>query len=666
MKEFKKLAIIGIMFSILLVLIIGFSSKVQAVENMGEFYQKDGNYITGILPYTTVEDLRNNLEMDGNPNFVVKDKNGNIIDDKRYVGSGMKLELDGESYTLVVTMDYSQGDGMVDISDAQKIRTLITGITNPTEKYERNVTAATWLDVKFVIVDVKDIIAPKSFTPKIVQKANNSITISGETTDNSKGTIEYYFKIDDGEWVSNTDKTKNSYTFQGVDLEVEHTFRMKVSDASGNQKKTGKIDTNQIFAKLYIKNANDTTGTLVFTSTDRVIPEYGTVEKDYGDISNLEFKYNKEPWYYSGRKANVTEVTIADKIKPTDTSYWFQECSSLERINNIENLDTSRVTKMHKMFKNCKNLKILDVGKFDTSDVTDMGSMFSGCESLTELDVSKFDTSNTKYFNSMFNTCKSLTELDVSNFNTSNATDMNDMFSGCESLTELDVSKFDTSNVTNISGMFSLCKSLTELDLSNFNTSNVTSMIGTFHLCKNLTRLNISKFDTSNVTNMVYMFSGCEKLTELDLSNFVTSNVETMEHMFLECKNLTRLNISSFDTSNVTNMYQMFEYCEKLTKLDVSSFNTRKVTNMSRMFGRCGSLTDLDLRNFDTNNVTDMSNMFLSCTNLGKILVSYNKWKEPAKNDMFFLCKVNQVTYESLQSNMFNSMKEYFNLEQAA
>ncbi len=78
----KKL-IISAIFAVLLILVMGFLNKIQATEKYGELYQKDGNYITGVLPYTTVEDLKNNLEMDDNSNFTVKDGKGNIVNEKK-------------------------------------------------------------------------------------------------------------------------------------------------------------------------------------------------------------------------------------------------------------------------------------------------------------------------------------------------------------------------------------------------------------------------------------------------------------------------------------------------------------------------------------------------------------------------------------------------------
>ncbi len=148
----------------------------------------------------------------------------------------MKLEVAGESYTLVVTGDFS-GNGKVDISDLQKVKMILASIIKPAEKYEKDVTISNLVDMKFMAVELKDVIAPRSFTPQVINKTNNSITIKGDTIDDGGEVVEYYFKINNGEWVSNTDKTKSTYTFENLENE-SYIVRMKVKDDAGNEKIT--------------------------------------------------------------------------------------------------------------------------------------------------------------------------------------------------------------------------------------------------------------------------------------------------------------------------------------------------------------------------------------------------------------------------------------------
>ena len=261
----------------------------------------------------------------------------------------------------------------------------------------------------------------------------------------------------------------------------------KYIDESVNGNSEDEDTGDMVYAKLY----DD--GTLIFSSTDYTASDKNLAE-DYGDISKNKFWLNEEKgiiegdyWGWIDTKTfenKATSVIIYDKIRPINTSCWFEGYTgdSLD----LMNLDTSNVTDMFSMFRMCNNLTKLNVSDFDTSKVTDMSGMFIECRDLAELDVSKF--------------------------NTSKVTNMADMFSGCNKLTELDVRNFNTSNVRNMSFMFTQCNTLTELDVSNFNTSKVTDMSGMFIGCRDLAELEVSNFDTSNVTDMNAMFFGCDNL----------------------------------------------------------------------------------------------------------------------------------------------------------
>ena len=334
-------------------------------------------------------------------------------------------------------------------------------------------------------------------------------------------------------------------------------------------------------------------------------------------------------WKISAVYSTLTTVVFDESFKnvhPKSTRSWFDNCSSLEKINGIEYLNTSETTSMAYMFSYCPKLTSLDVSNFDTRNVTDMQLMFGRCRGLTSLDVSHFNTQNVKNMDGMFYGCSGITSLDLSNFDTRNVTNMTHMFYDCSSLTSLDLSNFNTQNVTDMSYMFcsglntgydsGYDSSLTSLDVSSFDTQNVKNMEAMFYGCKYLTSLDVSGFNTQNVTNMGAMFSGCSRLTSLDVSNFDTQNVTQMGNMFNYCASLTSLDVSGFNTQNVTNMYGMFYGCVGLTNLDVSNFDTQNVTNMYGMFYRCEGLTNLDLSNFNTNKVTDMSDMFYGCVGL--------------------------------------------------
>ena len=311
------------------------------------------------------------------------------------------------------------------------------------------------------------------------------------------------------------------------------------------------VEPTDIYVTLY------TDGTLGFSNNAEII-EGKTVSKSYGNIKGKSYTFNYDevnkeydystvtPWYED--IANVQTAIFTNKIVPTNTAGWFNDCSNMTEIININNLDTRMVTNMVAMFCNCKSLTSLDLSNFKTSNVTDMSVMFAGCEELTSLDLSNFNTSNVTNMFGMFAYCASLTSLDLSNFNTSNVTEMGSMFGSCVGLTSLDLSSFNTSNVTNMSVMFTFCASLTSLDLSNF--------------------------DTSKVTDMESMFEDCISLTNLDLSNFDTSKVTNMRKMFRECSNLTTIKVSTFDTSSVTDSIDMFKESSKLVGGNGTTYNS--------------------------------------------------------------------------------------------
>lgn len=152
------------------------------------------------------------------------------------------------------------------------------------------------------------------------------------------------------------------------------------------------VKTTPVYAGYY-----KTSTTLVFSSKESDVSD---ADEKYGDVSNSEYKIRDIPWYKN--KGNIRTVNFKNKVVPTNISNWFEDCSKLEKINNIQNLDTSNMTSMYAMFKNCNSLKNLDLSSFNTANVTDMAYMFAICENLTTVDISSFNTENTTNMESMF------------------------------------------------------------------------------------------------------------------------------------------------------------------------------------------------------------------------------------------------------------------------
>ncbi len=109
-------------------------------------------------------------------------------------------------------------------------------------------------DIKTATCDVNNIDrkAPKTFTPT-VSVTSNSITLSGSTedeeattTNGSSGIGAYYFQIDGGNWLTNTNPLDESYTFVGLTQGTSHTLKMKAVDKAGNEIITDSITATTI------------------------------------------------------------------------------------------------------------------------------------------------------------------------------------------------------------------------------------------------------------------------------------------------------------------------------------------------------------------------------------------------------------------------------------
>ena len=188
---------------------------------------------------------------------------------------------------------------------------------------------------------------------------------------------------------------------------------------------------------------------------------------------------------------------------------------------------------------------------------SDSSYMFDNFTSLTNIEnLNMLDTSYVTNMLYMFNWCTSLTQLDVSGFNTSNVTNMASTFRGCSALTELDLSSFDTRNVTDMNGMFVFCSKLNTLILTSFDTSKVQIMDYMFHTCSSLSTLDLSSFDISNVTTMNYMFRYDSSLTTIYVSNLWDATaVAGSSVMFQDCSNIVGGSGTTYNSSYIDKTY---------------------------------------------------------------------------------------------------------------
>ncbi len=430
-----------------------------------------------------------------------------------------------------------------------------------------------------------------------------------------------------------------------------------------------------------------------------------------GTTYSLNTDYDDPGWYTDGTRVNVTQVVFDPSFadaRPTTTSRWFYDMTSLQSIKGISYLNTSEVTHMSRMFAGCYSLESLDVSHFNTDKVTDMGFMFDNCKLLTSLDVSHFDTSGVIDMSYMFRDCALLTILDLNRFITEKLGYMNSMFSGCSSLTSLDLSNFDTANVEYMTSMFSDCRKLETIYVGDdWSTAAVTSSENMFSNCTSLegglrttydanhvdktyahidggtsnpgyltdftTREAYACYTESNTTMTFYydhkrssrtgktyrLNSGQNETGWYEDNTYSSVTKVVFDPSFADARPTTTYDwfysmtslqsikgMRYLNTSEVINMAWMFAYCYKLESLDVSHFNTAKVTDMNHMFTSCYLLTSLDLSSFNTANVDNMQSMFCGLTALTSLdLSSFNTAKVKNMASMFAGCRKLETIY---------------------
>lgn len=210
-----------------------------------EIYSIGNGYITKILPQTTLQDLKNNLDCQ---EIQVYNKSNTILKDNELVGTDNTLKIQNEEYKLAVVGDLT-GNGKIGITDLVQISLANVGLRNKFSgayeyaadlNYSGKLTITDVTKTNLAVTNIIDIIAPNSFVPE-TEVTLSSITVKGETSDSGSGIKEYWYEIDKNGWVTNSDKTNNQYTFSNLQSKKEYTIRMKVVDGAGNTKITKRV-----------------------------------------------------------------------------------------------------------------------------------------------------------------------------------------------------------------------------------------------------------------------------------------------------------------------------------------------------------------------------------------------------------------------------------------
>ena len=84
-----------------------------------DVYEIEENFVSKILPETSVDTLKENIET--NQEITIKNKDGNTITGEEIIGTGMTLEVGDKVYTLIVTGDLD-GNGQITVTDLSQLK----------------------------------------------------------------------------------------------------------------------------------------------------------------------------------------------------------------------------------------------------------------------------------------------------------------------------------------------------------------------------------------------------------------------------------------------------------------------------------------------------------------------------------------------------------------
>ena len=92
----------------------------QPDEITSELYTIEEGFVSRIVPNTTVNDFKTNVEAQPKE-IVIKDKEGNTLGNDDIIATGMSLEVGKLKFTLIVTGDID-GNGKLGATDLAKIK----------------------------------------------------------------------------------------------------------------------------------------------------------------------------------------------------------------------------------------------------------------------------------------------------------------------------------------------------------------------------------------------------------------------------------------------------------------------------------------------------------------------------------------------------------------
>ena len=134
-----------------------------------------------------------------------------------------------------------------------------------------------------------------------------------------------------------------------------------------------------------LKETNDKKYFIYFSDDKKVESKRNKNNEIISDEFNIKIDYRGKSLknlYKNFDKVKYIKIIKWNKMDMKDLSYMFENCSSLEKINNFSLIQTSHVINMSHIFQGCNKLEEIDLSNFNTSNVTNMSYMFAKCKSL--------------------------------------------------------------------------------------------------------------------------------------------------------------------------------------------------------------------------------------------------------------------------------------------
>lgn len=453
-------------------------------------------------------------------------------------------------------------------------------------------------------------------------------------------------------------------TIDGVDYEISITCSEYVPQTA-----TAGTD-------LYVFIYNGTT--MVFQKTGMPDSSLGNVT--YGSAVSATGR----PW--SSYSSSIETVIFKDYVVGiTSLSYWFQNFTSLTKIEHFERLDTSAVASVNYMFQNtsptieglesfnagslttmaymfCRsNFHTLNFAKnWDVSKVTSLNYAFTNMSGLISLDgIANWNPVSCTDFSYAFSSNTALLDADL-NWNTPAALYMNNMFAGDTALESFAGSgNNNCPNLRTTASMFAQCTSLTTVSgLNSWTTSSLTNMSFMFWQDKKLASVSyLGSWDVSKVTTMYRMLDMCtiadsnarngsqvSDSVALDISGLASWNTASLTNASYIFRSTGISDISALSGWNMSNATfdQAFAFTDITSTESLSSWTiSPTMTSFYRLFYHCEQLSDLSgLADWDTSHVTTMEASFYGDSHISNLdaLSDWDTSSLTSVQDMFSHC----------------------------